>query len=160
MSRKIEIWRVTMVLASTSLRSRVSALPGDLSLDACWTLEQQQGYIEAMLQDRLTDTQVWSRKSGDDGLARFCVVDGVRRLRAIWQFGDGKLPLSCTCGPIDGEVVAGLRYDELPEVVRARFLAYEFAVFLFDVDDDVVEVFERINRVDGSLGTIESGNLR
>ncbi|MEK2605405.1 hypothetical protein [Burkholderia arboris] len=158
MGRNLEIWRIAMVLAPTSLRSRIHAFPGDRSRDANWTLEQQQEYIDAILRDRWVDTQVWMRTSGDDGFARFGVVDGMRRLRTIWQFGDGTLPLSGSCGPIDGEVVAGMRYDELPEAVRARFLAYEFAVFSFD-GDDVVDVFERVNRVAEPLGAIEHGNM-
>jgi hypothetical protein len=75
-----------------------------------------------------------------------CVVDGQQRLNAIREFVGGKFPVN------------GRLYSELSPSEKEDFLKYEVPVIDFDLDagdENLKEVFKRLNRTFYSLSTIE-----
>ncbi|MBI2918134.1 MAG: DUF262 domain-containing protein [Chloroflexi bacterium] len=70
------------------------------------------------------------------------IVDGQQRLRAILDFGKGKLRLTKRA-----EEFSGMTYDDLDDDQRASFLSYRISVeqLVNATDDDVLEVFARLN---------------
>ncbi|RUQ13336.1 DUF262 domain-containing protein [Corynebacterium genitalium] len=85
------------------------------------------------------------------------VVDGQQRLRAILEFAQGKFPL----GP-HSEELAGLRYPQLPPELQDRFLTYKIATsqLINANDEDVLEVFLRINSYTVPLNASEKRNAK
>lgn len=75
-----------------------------------------------------------------------CVVDGQQRLNAIKDFVDDGFPVNGRC------------FSELSLKEKEEFLKYEVAVIDFDLDagdENLKEVFKRLNRTFYSLSTIE-----
>jgi hypothetical protein len=74
------------------------------------------------------------------------VVDGQQRLRAIWDFFDGKFKLPKNAEPIEGEIIAARGYEDLPDDLRCHFDVYPLdVVVLEDTDEDEVrEMFLRL----------------
>lgn len=70
------------------------------------------------------------------------VVDGQQRLRTIIDFSEGKLILGAKAGEFQG-----LRYGDLDNELKDSFLAYKLTCeqLINADDDDVLEVFVRIN---------------
>ena len=70
------------------------------------------------------------------------VVDGQQRLRAIFEFAADKLTLTSRAGDL-----AGHRYTTLGTELQEAFLSYPLAVeqLINASDDDVLEVFSRLN---------------
>lgn len=70
------------------------------------------------------------------------VVDGQQRLRTIIDFSSGKLVLGAKA-----KEYQGLRYGDLEDELKDGFLAYKltFEQLINATDDDVLEVFVRIN---------------
>lgn len=80
------------------------------------------------------------------------VVDGQQRLLAIFQFADDKLELTSRAREFNG-----LRYSNLDEEQKTQFLSYTFVAeqFINASDDDVLEVFSRINSYTVALNAAE-----
>ena len=85
------------------------------------------------------------------------VVDGQQRLRAILDFSDGKIRLTARAGEF-----SGLTYFKLPYELKQRFLEYPLAVeqLLNASEDDVLEVFARLNSYNISLNPAERRHAR
>jgi len=85
------------------------------------------------------------------------VIDGQQRLQAIFQFADNDLRLSA-----HAREFAGLRYRDLDSEQKEQFLSYTFAAEqLINADDnDVLEVFARINTYNVSLKPAELRHAR
>jgi hypothetical protein len=85
------------------------------------------------------------------------VVDGQQRLKAIIDFADGKMRLSSR-----SEKFAGLTYQELDDSTKEVFLGYTVVVeqLLNASDDDVIDVFSRINSYTVSLNEAEKRHAR
>jgi hypothetical protein len=83
------------------------------------------------------------------------VVDGQQRLRAIFDFADDKLVLTKRA-----QEFAGLTYSTLDEDLQQKFLGYTFAAeqLINANDEDVLEVFARINTYSISLVPAELRN--
>jgi uncharacterized protein DUF262 len=64
--------------------------------------------------------------------AKFDVVDGQQRIRAICEFCDGKYGLPKDAEAIDGNSVAGLKYQELPFDLRIKWDTYNLDVVVMD----------------------------
>lgn len=84
------------------------------------------------------------------------VVDGQQRLRAVFDYIDGKLSVMRTHNAEYG----GLEFSELPEHVQERFLSYQISTDLLvgATDADVLEIFSRINSFSAPLNTFELFN--
>jgi len=85
------------------------------------------------------------------------VVDGQQRLRAILDFAQDRFVLSTRAGEF-----SGLRYSTLGEDLQERFLSYPIAVdqLLNASDDDVLEVFARLNSYSVRLNAPEIRHAR
>ena len=77
------------------------------------------------------------------------IVDGQQRLQAVFDFLEGKFPISKTHNPNYG----GLHFYELSEDMQKTFLSYRFSVDLLEGagDTEVLDVFSRINSYTISL---------
>lgn len=84
------------------------------------------------------------------------VVDGQQRLRALFDFIEGKYRLS---SQLD-EQWAGKTYDQLDQAERDRLQDFRFAVYQYQNIDDstVLEVFARLNTYSVPLNTQELRN--
>ncbi|RRO17633.1 DUF262 domain-containing protein [Saccharopolyspora rhizosphaerae] len=85
------------------------------------------------------------------------VVDGQQRLRTIIDFANGKFPLGGKAGEF-----AGCRYADLSEELQDRFLSYRLTSeqLMNASDDDVLEVFARINSYTVPVNEPELRNAR
>lgn len=71
------------------------------------------------------------------------VVDGQQRLQAVFDFLDGNLTVSKN----HNTQYCNLKFEELPEEIKEKFLSYQFSVDLLlgASDRDVLDIFTRIN---------------
>jgi hypothetical protein len=85
------------------------------------------------------------------------VVDGQQRLRTIIDFASGKLVLGAKAKEFKGD-----RYDTLDGELKDRFLSYKLTCeqLLNATDDDVLEVFVRINSYAIPVSEAELRNAR
>ena len=85
------------------------------------------------------------------------VVDGQQRLRAIIDFAEDKLVLSKRAGEFKG-----LRYSTLDPKMQEAFLGYPIAVdqLVNAEDDDVLEVFARLNSYTVTLNPAEKRHAK
>ncbi|WP_419784840.1 DUF262 domain-containing protein [Pseudodesulfovibrio sp.] len=85
------------------------------------------------------------------------VVDGQQRLRAILDFANDKFSLSTRADEFQG-----LRYSTLTEEQKGYFLSYPLSVdqLLNASDDEVLEVFARLNSYSVSLNAAEKRHAR
>lgn len=80
------------------------------------------------------------------------IVDGQQRLRTIIDFAEDKLALTKRAGEY-----AGLRYSTLSDEQKEDFLTYAIGVeqLINATDDDVLEVFSRLNSYNVTLNAAE-----
>ena len=131
------------VSAARGIRARVDTNP-DFQRPAVWSLQQKQLLIDSILREYDIPKMYWRKLSSNPD--KFDVVDGQQRLRAIWDFVDGKFSLPSNDALIDGMNAAGCNYDGLPDDLRIRFDTYSLdVVVLEDTDEDEVrEMFLRL----------------
>ena len=84
------------------------------------------------------------------------VVDGQQRLKAIIGFIGGEF----TVLPVHNPGIARTRYDDLPESIQGTILSYPLSVnvLIGNSDQDVLEVFSRINSYSITLNRQEKLN--
>ncbi len=125
------------------IRKRINTNP-DFQRPAVWGISQKQLLVDTILRDYDVPKLYW-RKTGSKP-DTYDVVDGQQRLRALWDFFDGNFKLPKDSDPIDGEIVAGYAYQDLPDELRSRFDVYALdVVVLEDTDEDEVrEMFLRL----------------
>jgi hypothetical protein len=85
------------------------------------------------------------------------VVDGQQRIKAILDFADNKMRLSTRSANF-----SGLTYQDLEDEQKNVFLGYTVVVeqLLNAADDDVIDVFSRINSYTVSLNEAEKRHAR
>ncbi|MGV3614373.1 MAG: DUF262 domain-containing protein [Fimbriimonas sp.] len=85
------------------------------------------------------------------------VVDGQQRLKALVEFSKGQFKLTKRA-----KEFAGLSYDDLDEELKERFLTYPIGVaqLINASEDDVLEVFSRINSYTVSLNDAEQRHAK
>jgi hypothetical protein len=125
------------------IRVRINTNP-DFQRPPVWGKAQKQLLVDTILRDYDVPKLYW-RKTGSKP-DRYDVVDGQQRLRAIWEFFDGKFKLPKDADPIDGLAIASCKYEDLPDELRIRFDVYALdVVVLEDTDEDEVrEMFLRL----------------
>ena len=133
-------WPITTVCG---IKSRIDTNP-DFQRPAVWSRAQKQLLIDTILNNYDIPKLYW-RKVGSSP-DRYEVVDGQQRLRAIWDFREGKFALTKDADPIEGAAVAASKYDDLPDDLRIRFDTYPLdVVILHDTDEEEVrEMFLRL----------------
>jgi hypothetical protein len=125
------------------IKDRINTNP-DFQRPPVWSRAQKQLLVDTILRDYDIPKLYWRKVSTKPD--KYDVVDGQQRLRAIWDFFDGEFPLPKDADPIDGEKVAGLKYDALPDDLRMRFDVYALDVVVLEEsdEDEVREMFLRL----------------
>lgn len=125
------------------IKDRINTNP-DFQRPAVWSKAQKQLLIDTILRDYDIPKLYWRKVSSRPD--KYDVVDGQQRLRAIWDFFDGEFPLPQNADPIDGEIVANLHYQHLPDDLRMRFDVYALDVVVLEEsdEDEVREMFLRL----------------
>lgn len=125
------------------IKDRINTNP-DFQRPAVWSKAQKQLLVDTILRDYDIPKLYWRKVSSKPD--RYDVVDGQQRLRAIWDFFDGEFPLPKNADPIDGETVANLHYEHLPDDLRMRFDVYALDVVVLEEsdEDEVREMFLRL----------------
>ena len=131
------------LVTAYGIRERINTNP-DFQRPAVWGRAQKQLLVDTILREYDVPKLYWRKVAAKPD--RYDVVDGQQRLRAIWGFFAGEFPLPKDADPIDGETVANLRYDQLPDELRRRFDVYPLDVVVLEETDEeeVREMFLRL----------------
>lgn len=130
------------------LRKRIDPTP-DYQRPPAWTLKQKQLLIDTILRGYDIPKMYWQRLPKGEEF-QFAVIDGQQRLRTIWEFCNGDFALPRNMDAIEGEKVAGLRYDQLDFELRSQFDIYPIDVVIVeeavqtDEEDEVRDMFLRL----------------
>ena len=111
---------------------------------AVWSSAQKQLLVDSILRGYDVPKFYWRQVSKKP--AKFDVVDGQQRIRAICEFCDGKYGLPKDAEAIDGNPVSGLKYQELPFDLRIKWDTYKLDVVVMDEadEDETREMFLRL----------------
>lgn len=125
------------------IKDRINTNP-DYQRPAVWSESQKQLLIDTILRDYDIPKLYWRKVSSKPD--KYDVVDGQQRLRAIWGFFEGEFTLPQDADPINNEVIAGLRYEQLPDELRMNFDIYPLDVVILEQtdEDEVKEMFLRL----------------
>ncbi len=125
------------------IRERVDTNP-DFQRPAVWSKAQKQLLIDTILRNYDVPKMYWRKISSKPD--NYDVVDGQQRLRAIWEFQAGQYRTAKDAESINGDAIAGLSYEELPDDLRMSFDIYPLdVVVISDTDEDEVrEMFLRL----------------
>ncbi|HEU0188922.1 MAG TPA: DUF262 domain-containing protein [Gallionella sp.] len=111
------------------IRKRINTNP-DFQRPPVWATSQKQLLVDTILRGYDVPKLYWRRTGTKPDI--YDVVDGQQRLRALWDFFDGNFKLTKDADPIDGEVIAGCDYQNLPDELRSRFDVYALDVVVLD----------------------------
>jgi hypothetical protein len=125
------------------IRERINTNP-DFQRPAVWGVAQKQLLVDTIIREYDVPKLYWQKVGAKPD--RYDVVDGQQRLRAIWEYFDGQFGLPKDAEPIDGEAIAGCKYESLPDDLRMRFDVYPLDVVIIDEadDDEIREMFLRL----------------
>jgi len=125
------------------IRERINTNP-DFQRPAVWGVAQKQLLVDTIIREYDVPKLYWQKVGTKPD--RYDVVDGQQRLRAIWEYFDGDFGLPKDAEPIDGEAVAGCRYEQLPDELRMRFDVYPLDIVIIEEadDDEIREMFLRL----------------
>lgn len=114
---------------------------------AAWQPPRQVLLIDSILRG-MDIPKIYLRKLAVGGPHQYDAVDGQQRLRAIFQFRDGKLPLTFTdpLPPIEGHNVHGLTFSQLDKSLRDRFDNFDVVVSEITeaTQDEISSLFSRL----------------
>lgn len=152
-------WPLTTIFG---IRDRIDTNP-DYQRPPVWSKTQKQLLIDTILRGYDIPKMYWRKigKSPD----KYEVVDGQQRLRAIWEFMEGKFSLGKNAEPIDGLELKNITYagtpNVLPDELRLSFDTYTLDVIIM-TDTDEEEVREMFLRLQNgtSLKAQEKRNAR
>ncbi len=112
-----------------------------------WKQPRQVLLIDSILRG-MDIPKLYLRRLPPKGAFNYDAVDGQQRLRAIWQFAEGDLPLEHPEGlsEIDGHPVAGLTFNDLHGDLKKRF--NKFIVSVAEIvtasNDEITNLFSRL----------------
>ena len=131
------------ILSVCGIKKRIDTNP-DFQRPALWSRGQKQLLIDTILRGYDVPKLYWRKISTKPDM--YDVVDGQQRLRTIFEFQSGTFKLAKDADPIDGETIAGVKYEDLPDDLRLQFDNYALDVIvLSDTDEDEVrEMFLRL----------------
>lgn len=115
------------------IRAAINTNP-DYQRPAVWSSAQKQLLVDSILRGYDVPKFYWRQVSKKP--VKFDVVDGQQRIRAIWEFCDGKYGLPKEADEIDGNPVAGMRHQELPHDLRIKWDTYNLDVVVMDDADE------------------------
>ena len=130
------------LLSTYNMRESIDTRP-DYQRPPVWKTAQKQLLIDTVLRG-YDIPKLYLRKT--DTLFKYEVVDGQQRLRAIWEFFDGKYAVQGDSDPIDGIPIAKLKYHDLPQDLRLGFDGYPLDVVIIQdaEEDEVRDMFVRL----------------
>jgi hypothetical protein len=138
-----------------SERSEIQLDPSYQRMGGVWTLEKKQLLIDSILNDYDVPKLYFHEFSREQKIAvefSFAVVDGRQRLQTIWDFIDGKFPLSSDFEFQRDESInlAGLTYEDIAKAfpkIRIAFDSFVLPVVGIRTDDiELIEdMFSRLN---------------
>lgn len=125
------------------IRERIDTNP-DFQRPAVWSRPQKQLLVDTILRDYDVPKLYW-RKIGSKP-DKYDVVDGQQRLRAVWDFFEGKFKLPKDSDSIDDMAIAGCKYEDLPDELRMKFDVYALDIVVLENtdEDEVREMFLRL----------------
>jgi hypothetical protein len=131
------------IVTICGMKSRINTEP-DFQRPPVWAKAQKQLLIDTIL--RNYDIPKFYMRKTHSGPDRYDVVDGQQRLRAIWEFRDGQFRLPKDADPVNGEIIAGMTYEQLPDEARQIFDIYPLDVVVLEEteEDEVRELFLRL----------------
>lgn len=125
----------------------------DFQRHSVWTAKARTFLIDTILNE-LPMPKIYLRTKVDPKTQESIreVVDGQQRIRAIVDFAEGKLQLGDRSDNFKGKV-----YETLDDADKDRFLAYLVTAeqFLNATDDDVIDIFARLNSYTVALNAAE-----
>ena len=156
MTAILEQYRIADFIQWDSEKSLV--LNPDFQRGSVWTPSARTFLIDSILRD-FPIPKLYFRTAVNTKTKRSYreVVDGQQRLRAIIDFAADKFALSKRAGEN-----SGLKYSSLSQELQERFLAYPVSVgqLLNASNDDVLEVFSRLNSYTVSLNAAEKRHAK
>ena len=124
-------------------RERIDTNP-DYQRPAVWTTAQKQLLMDTIVRGydipKLYFRQVSKKPQ------KYEVVDGQQRLRAIFDYIQGKFQLPTISEPVFGQEVSDLAYSELPIEIRSSFDVYPLDIIVIDdaEEEEIREMFLRL----------------
>jgi len=140
----MDIYKEPWPLSTTfNLKERINT-DTDYQRPAVWTTAQKQMLMDSILRGYDVPKFYWHKVSKKP--AKYEVVDGQQRLRAIWDFMDNKYALAKDADPIDGVEIAKRKYKDLePEqMIQLGQYALDVAIIEDSTDEEVREMFLRL----------------
>jgi len=138
-----DTWTVSRLFSE---RDRINLNP-QWQRGPAWKPPRQVLLIDSILRG-MDIPKVYLRLRDGDAVFSHDAVDGQQRLRALWEFRLGNLPLEYSepLAPVDGHLIAGLRYDQLHQDLKDRFDVFEVSVaeILQGTNDDIAALFSRL----------------
>tara|TARA_R110002074_G_scaffold101941_1_gene220214 strand:+ start:828 stop:1943 length:1116 start_codon:yes stop_codon:yes gene_type:complete len=131
-----------------SMKSGRITLSGYFQRNLVWRDAHKRDFIDTILRG-YPFPQIFIARGPidvDSMIASTCVVDGQQRLNAIRSFVEGKFS------------VEGKYFSDLTNGEKEEFLKYEVPIIDFDLDagdENLKEIFKRLNRTFYSLSSIE-----
>lgn len=136
-------WKINDIVAS---QETINLNPSWQRAPA-WKQERQVLLIDSILRG-MDIPKIYFRNLGEDGNFKFDAVDGQQRLRSIFLFRSGQLPLTHpqTLSPISDHEIAGKYYSELDKRLRKRFDNFEVSVaeITSATVDEISSLFSRL----------------
>ena len=131
------------ISTTVGIKTRIDTNP-DYQRPAVWSQAQKQLLMDTILRGYDIPKFYWRKISSSPD--NYEVVDGQQRLRAIWEFVEGKYRLSKTTDKIGDYDIAGLLYSDLPDDLRINFDTYNLDVVIITESDkdEVREMFLRL----------------
>jgi len=122
-----------------------------------WQPKAKAYLIDTML-NRLPIPKIFMRRGWDPktGKETHEMVDGQQRLRSVFEFVDGKVRVPKE----NKQGLSGLKFEQIPEKHRRKFVRYKFSVDLLEGanDPDVYDLFRRLNTYTYGLSRQERRN--
>lgn len=114
---------------------------------AAWKTPRKSLLIDSILRS-MDIPKVYLRKLPANGAHLYDAVDGQQRIRAIWEFrsGDFALEHPDVLPPIDGHVVQGKKFNQLPKILKEKFDCFDVSVaeIVSATNDEITNLFARL----------------
>lgn len=123
-----------------------------------WTPQAKTYLIDSILQELpIPKIYVRTRLDSKRQTSVRDIVDGQQRIRAIVEFANDEFALSSR-----SEAFKGKKYSDLSEEEQERFLGYTITVehLINASDDDVIDIFARLNSYTVTLNAAEMRHAR
>jgi hypothetical protein len=156
MSFEISDLRHSTIWTLYRMRDRLQLDPDYQRLSDIWTLDKRQLLLDTVLNDfdvpKLYLHKFQGAKSIGGKEYDYAIIDGKQRLESLWNFIDGKIPLSDEFEYFKDEKIkaCAMTYAELGSAfpdLKVQFDGFPLAVVVIQTDDleIIEEMFSRLN---------------